>query len=130
VHSLIDINPYLRQDDFHYFPSKDPFSDTPATLAQSRRLQNLGLKVDYSYSRGINSFKVVAMLYHTFLNEGFSLGITDPAFNAPCLDANGAPDTSPDANNPAHCPVNDSPNPNYNPGSGSYDLTRGGTPYH
>ena len=130
ANSLIAINPYLRQDDFHYFPSKDPFSDTPATLAQSRRLQNLGLKVDYSYSRGINSFKVGAMLYHTFLNEGFSLGITDPAFNAPCLDANGAPDTSPDANNPAHCPVNDSPNPNYNPGSGSYDLTRGGTPYH
>lgn len=130
ANSLIDINPYLRQDNFHYFPSKDPFSDTPATLEQSRRLQNLGLKVDYSYSRGINSFKVGAMLYHTFLNESFSLGITDPTFNAPCLDANGAPDASPDANNPASCPASDSPNPNYNPGSGPYDLTRGGSPYH
>ncbi|MEO6912381.1 MAG: TonB-dependent receptor, partial [Edaphobacter sp.] len=128
--SLIAINPYLRQDNFHYFPSKNPFSDTPATLAQSRRLQNAGLKVDYSYSRGINSFKVGAMFYHTFLNEGFSLGITDPAFNAPCLDAEGAPDTNPDANDPSNCPAADTPNPNYNPGTGPYDLTRGGALFH
>jgi hypothetical protein len=128
--SLIDINPYLRQDNFHYFPSKNPFSDTPATLAQSRRLQNAGLKVDYSYSRGINSFKVGAMFYHTFLNEGFSLGITDPAFNAPCLDANGAPDTGADANDPNNCPAGDTPNPSYIAGTGAFDLTRGGSLYH
>ncbi len=130
ANSLIDINPYLRQDNFHYYPSKDPFSDTPATLAQSRRLQNAGLKVDYSYSHGINSFKAGAMFYHTFLNEGFSLGITDPTFNAPCLNANGAPDTNPDANDPNNCPVADTPNPSYNPGTGPYDLTRGGSLYH
>ncbi|MDW5267336.1 MULTISPECIES: TonB-dependent receptor [Acidobacteriaceae] len=128
--SLIDINPYLRQDDFHYYPSKDPFSDTPATLAQSRRLQNAGLKVDYSYSRGIHSFKVGAMFYHTFLDESFSLGITDPAFNAPCLDANGAPDTNADANDPNNCPVGDTSNPSYITGTGAYDLTRGGSLYH
>jgi hypothetical protein len=130
ANSLIDINPYLRQDNFHYFPSKDPFSDTPATLAQSRRLQNAGLKVDYSYSRGINSFKVGAMFYHTFLNEGFSLGITDPAFNAPCVNADGAPDTNSDANDPNNCPVGDTTNPNYNSGTAPYDLTRGGSLYH
>lgn len=127
--SLISINPYIRQDNFHYFPSKDPFSDTPATLTQSRRLQNVGLKVDYSYSRGTNTFKAGAMFYHTFLNEGFSLGITDPTFNAPCLDANGAPDTNPDANDRNHCPAGDTPNPNYISGTGPYDLTRGGSLY-
>jgi len=44
THSLFTVNPYLRQDNFHYYPSKNPFSDTPATLAQSRRLQNAGIK--------------------------------------------------------------------------------------
>lgn len=130
ANSLVAVNPYLRQDNFHYYPSKDPFSDTPATLAQSRRLQNAGLKVDYSYSHGIHSFKVGAMFYHTFLNEGFSLGITDPTFNAPCLDANGAPDTNADANDPNNCPAGDTANPNYNSGTEPYDLTRGGALYH
>ncbi len=102
--SLFTINPYLRQDNFHYYPSKDAFSDTPVTLAQSRRLQNLGIKADYSYSHGINTLKVGAMLYHTFLHEGFSLGITDPNFNDPN-------------------------SPGYNPGAAPYDLTRGGTLY-
>ncbi len=103
--SLLSVNPYIRQDNFHYYPSKDPFHDTPYTLAQSRRLQNLGIKTDYSYAKGINTIKVGAMFYHTFLHEGFSLGLTDPAVNAP----------------------ND---PNYNPALGPYDLTRGGSLYH
>ena len=128
ANSLVAVNPYLRQDNFHYYPSKDPFSDTPATLAQSRRLQNLGLKVDYSYSKGINTFKAGAMLYHTFLHEGFSLGITDPTFNAPCLNPDGTPD--PTSTDPNTCPDGDSPNPAYLPGTASFDLTRGGTLYH
>lgn len=127
--SLISLNPYVRQDNFHYYPSKNVFSDTPATLSQSRRLQNLGLKGDYSYSHGINTFKAGVMLYHTFLHEGFSLGITDPTFNAPCLNADGAPDTNPNANDPNKCPATDIQNPNYSAGTGLFDLTRGGSPY-
>jgi hypothetical protein len=103
--SLFSVNPYLRQDNFHYYPSKDVFSDTPVTLAQSRRLQNAGIKADYSYAKGIHTIKTGVMFYHTFLHEGFSLGITDPAFNDPA-------------------------SANYNPGSAPYDLTRGGTLYH
>ena len=125
--SLISVNPYIRQDNFHYYPSKDPFSDTPATLAQDRSLRNAGIKADYSYARGIHTFKTGVMFYHTFLHEGFSLGVTDPAFNAPCLNANGTPDTNPDANDPANCPEGDTPNPNFNAGTAAYDLTRGGT---
>jgi hypothetical protein len=103
--SLFTVNPYLRQDNFHYYPSKNPFNDTPVTLAQSRRLQNAGIKVDYSYSHGINTLKVGGMFYHTFLHEGFTLGITDPGFNDPN-------------------------SPGYNPGAALYDLTRGGSLYH
>ncbi|WP_125486280.1 TonB-dependent receptor [Edaphobacter aggregans] len=124
--SLISVNPYMRQDNFHYYPSKNAFDDTPATLAQDRSLRNAGIKADYSYSVGIHTIKTGVMFYHTFLHEGFSLGITDAAFNAPCLNANGAPDTNPDANDPENCPEGDTPNPNYNAGTAPFDLTRGG----
>ena len=104
-HSLFSVNPYLRQDNFHYYPSKNPFDDTPVTLAQSRRLQNAGIKADYSFSKGINNFKAGMMFYHTFLHEGFSLGITDPGYNDPDSDS-------------------------YNPDLAPYDLTRGGALYN
>ena len=127
-HSLISVNPYLRQDNFHYYPSKNVFADTPDTLAQSRRLQNAGIKVDYSWARGINTIKAGAMFYHTFLHEGFSLGVTDPSSNAPCQDANtGVPD--PFSQDPNNCAPGDVPNPDYNTTLAPYDLTRGGSIY-
>ncbi len=125
--SLLSVNPYIRQDNFHYYPSRDPFDDTPATLAQSRRLQNVGIKTDYSLAHGIHTFKAGIMFYHTFLHEGFSLGITDPTFNAPCLNADGSPD--PNSIDPDNCPEGDTVNPNYNAGSAPFDLTRGGSLY-
>jgi len=106
------------------------FSDTPVTLGQSRRLQNAGIKADYSFTKGINALKVGAMFYHTFLHEGFSLGITDPTFNAPCLNPDGTPDTNPIYTDPSQCPASDSINDNFNPGSAPFDLSRGGTLYH
>jgi hypothetical protein len=130
AHSLFTINPYLRQDNFHYYPSANPFHDTPATLSQSRRLQNAGIKADYSITLGPNTIKVGAMIYHTFLDESFGLGITDPAFNSPCLNPDGTPNANPIYTSPAHCPPGNTINPNYNEGSAPYDLTRGGSPYH
>jgi Carboxypeptidase regulatory-like domain len=130
AHSLFTINPYLRQDNFHYYPSANPFSDTPATLGQSRRLQNAGIKADYSITFGPNTIKAGAMFYHTFLDESFSLGITDPAFNSPCLNPDGTPNTNPIYTDPTQCPPSLTPNPGFNAGSAPYDLTRGGSLYH
>ncbi|NUQ27391.1 MAG: TonB-dependent receptor [Acidobacteriaceae bacterium] len=101
---LFSVNPYLRQDNFHYYPSDNVFNDLPATLSQSRRLQNAGIKTDFSWTKGINTLKVGANFYHTFLHEGFSLGITDPGYNDPSSDQ-------------------------YNPNLAPYDLTRGGSLY-
>ena len=129
--SLISVNPYIRQDNFHYYPSKNVFSDTPDTLAQSRRLQNLGIKADYSYAKGINTIKVGVMFYHTFLHEGFSLGVTDPANNPPCFDANGGVVLDPSITDPSQCAgFGYTPNDAYNAALGPYDLTRGGSLYH
>lgn len=128
--SLISIAPYLRQDNFHYYPSRDAFADTPVTLQQSRRLQNAGIKVDYSATKGINTIKAGAMFYHTFLNEGFGLGVTDPTFNPPCVDANGDAVTDPSLTDPAQCSAAGyAANDSFLPGLASYDLTRGGSIY-
>lgn len=131
AHSLLSVSPYLRQDNFHYYPSKDQFDDTPVTLSQSRRLQNVGLRSDYTWSRGIQTIKAGATLYHTFLTEGFGLGVTDSTFNSPCVDANGNAVGDTTITDPSQCGVGNtySSNDNYATGLAPYDLTRGGSLY-
>jgi len=78
--SVLSVNPYVRQDSFDYYPSHNLFNDQPVTLAQNRTLRNAGIKSDFSYVKGSNTLKFGAMLYHTFLDENFALGITDHNF--------------------------------------------------
>lgn len=125
--TLLSVNPYLRQDQFHYYPSSDPFQDQTATLAQSRRLQNAGLRTDLSYVKGIHNIKGGVEFYHTFLTEGFSTGLTDPTFNPVCLDATGAPITDPAVLDPACTGSGQMPNPDFVSGLLPLDLTRGGS---
>ncbi len=125
--SLLSVAPFLRQDNIHYYPSADVFADTPATLRQSRRLQNVGMTADYSYVKGIHNFKAGAVFQHTFLNEGFAFGITSPTYNAVCQRADGTPVLAPGITNPSDCVTEGyQPNPNFLPGELQYDLTRGG----
>lgn len=92
---------WFRQDQVGYYPSDDIFADSPATIAESRRLTNAGIKSDLSYVKGIQNLKAGVQFQHTLLGESFDFGITDPTFNDP-----GTFD--------------------YNPGLLPYDLTRGG----
>ncbi len=125
--SLLDVNAYIRQDNFHYYPSANIFADTPATLSQSRRLQNIGLHSDYSYAHGVHNIKAGASFQVTFLNEGFGFGITSPTYNAVCQDPNGTPVVAPGVTKPAQCAAAGyQPNPNFLPGELQYDLTRNG----
>src|SRR5262249_31317312 len=110
-----------------YFPSQNVFSDRPATLAQGRRLTNAGIRADLSYVKGIQNFKAGFQFQHTFLSENFQTGLTDPAFNAVCLDVNRAPVTDPTVLNPTCAVSGEQVNPNFNPGLLPFDLTRGGT---
>ncbi|MGE5110578.1 MAG: TonB-dependent receptor [Acidobacteriaceae bacterium] len=125
--TLLSVNPYLRQDQFHYYPSSDPFRDQTATLSQSRRLQNAGLRTDLSYSKGIHNLKGGVEFYHTFLTEGFRTGITDPTFNPVCLDAASEPIIDPSVLNPDCTGPGQRVNPGFIPGLLSLDLTRGGS---
>ena len=129
--SLFSMSPYLRQDNFHYYPSHNIFNDSPVTLSQSRRLQNVGFKTDYTVTKGIQTIKAGATIYHTFLTEGFGLGVTSASFNAPCDDANGNAVTDPTIKSQAQCGVGNTyvANGSYSPGLAPYDLTRGGALY-
>lgn len=82
AHSTITVNPYVRRDEVHYDPSRNPFADLPATVGESRQLTNAGIKADYAYVNHHNNFKAGTQVQHTFLNEDFFLGITQPGFVA------------------------------------------------
>ncbi len=71
---------------------------------QDRSLTNTGVHSDISYVSGHNNVKLGGMYQQTFLRENDTLGIVDPALNAP-------------------------DSPSFNPVLVPYDLTRGGTMY-
>jgi hypothetical protein len=128
--TVLSVNAFVRQDRYHYFPSANAFSDLPATLAQNRHLTNLGTRAELSYVKGIHNIKIGAQLQHWFLKEQFSLGLTDPTFNAPCLLASGGPDPSATPTDPNQCATanpGDTANANFLAGLLPFDLSRGGS---
>jgi hypothetical protein len=124
---LLTANTWVRQDRVNYSPSSNLFSDQPATLSQSRRLTSTGLRTDLTYSHGRHSVKGGVQLQVSPLSEAFTTGLTDPAFNSPCVDANGVPVPDPSLTVPSQCPaVGYAANSAYQPALLPYDLTRGG----
>jgi hypothetical protein len=134
--SLLTITPYIRKDQFNYYPSRDALeNDTPATQSQQRQLLNWGVKADVATTKGRNVLKYGIDTKQTRLLENFQFGITNPTYNSPCIDSTGAsvPDTS--LTSPAQCvgagyQPNVMSNPNatlpFLPSLLPYDLTRGG----
>ena len=84
---LLTANTWVRQDRVNYYPSANLLSDQPATLSQSRRLTSTGFRTDLAYSHGRHTAKAGVQIQVTPLSEAFSTGLTDPAFNSPCVDA-------------------------------------------
>ncbi|HSU18767.1 MAG TPA: TonB-dependent receptor [Acidobacteriaceae bacterium] len=106
--SVLNIAPYLRRDEYNYYPSNNPLNDLgplqQESVAQYRTLTNAGVHADVSYVAGRNNLKAGGMYQQTFLRENDTLGIVDPALNAPG-------------------------SAKYNPALTPYDLTRGGSQY-
>jgi hypothetical protein len=125
--TTLTVNPFFRQDRIAYHPSADPFSDQPATVSQTRRLTNLGLRANFEYLRGRHNAKFGVQITHSLLTEDFRLALTDPTFNPVCITADGSPVLEPTLTQQSGCiPAGYSPNPDLAPGLVSYDLTRGG----
>jgi hypothetical protein len=127
--TLFTVNGFVRQDHVEYSPSADPFADTPGTVSQDRKLTNSGVKVDVAYTSGPHNLKVGGTISATALSEDFTLGLTDPAANSPCLDATGAPVGSPLLVNTSQCRNVLTVNPDFNPDLVAFDLSRGGQQY-
>jgi hypothetical protein len=125
---LLTTNIWLRQDQVNYYSSTAPLSDRPATLSQSRRLTSTGARGDLVYSQGRHTLKGGVQVQVTPLSEAFSTGLTDSAFNSPCVTATGSPVPDPLLTSTAQClSAGHERNSAYQPGLLRYDLTRGGT---
>jgi hypothetical protein len=133
--SVFDLGAFVRRDDYNYYPSGTPLADLgPANLqtssiSQARTLTNSAVHADFSYAKGIHTFKAGAQYGQTFLNEDDSLGVVDATYNSPCVDAYG--NSLPGYSNPSQCPGGASgQNPNYLSVLALYDFTRGGSYYN
>src|ERR1017187_4699402 len=80
--ALLTVNAFLRRDQVYYDPSRDPFADTPVTVAEYRSLANYGFRADYNYVHKKHKLKIGTQLMQTRLHERFSLGVTQPGFTA------------------------------------------------
>jgi hypothetical protein len=123
--TLFTLGAFVRRDVFDYYPSGNVFADgtgvipggSSATLNQHRTLTNAGLRSEVSYVKGANNIKAGVTFQHTFLDENFNFGITDPNFLPSQLDANGNPCFNPITNTATAPPCADLL---------PFDLTRGG----
>jgi Carboxypeptidase regulatory-like domain len=123
---LLSANTWVRHDRVNYFPSADLFSDQPATLSQSRRLTSTGMRSDLTYSRGRHTPKGGVQIQATPLSEAFTTGLTNPSFNAPCVNSGGIPVPSLIAAGQCAAACYTA-NPSFQPALLPFDLTRGGT---
>jgi hypothetical protein len=127
--SLFSINAFVRRDAVDYYPSRDHFDDSPATLAQHRTLTNFGVRSDWSRVDGRHNWKMGLNASQTRLDEEFSLGVTDPLYNAPCLGLKSQIAVA-GFSSSAQCDAADlQVNPDFLSELASYDLTRGGELY-
>jgi hypothetical protein len=142
TNTIFTVGGFVRQDQYNYYPSADPFADlTPdlqlQTIGQNRTLTNAGARASLSYVKGMNNLKAGLDYSQTFLKEVDTLGIVDPTANAVCLfSANGSADTNPALTNRSACTGALEPNtgqgsglngaalPAFNPLLACYDLTR------
>jgi Carboxypeptidase regulatory-like domain/TonB-dependent Receptor Plug Domain len=130
ANSIFTLGGFIRQDQYNYYPSDNPFADlTPllqlATDGQNRSLKNAGARTNYSWINHLHNIKAGATYQHTFITERDTFGLVDPTANAPCLNPDGSPNTDPTLTDPNACPggvVNQ--NPNFVPLLACYDLTR------
>jgi hypothetical protein len=135
--AVFNFAPYVRHDQYNYYPSANPLADLgpvgTESIAQQRQLTNAGVHTDVSYIRGRNTIKAGAVYSHTFLREHDQLGIVDSTYNAPCVDGTGAGQSG--FSDPSQCAAsglvsNDAgAGGSFNPDLLPFDLTRGGSTF-
>ena len=143
ANAVFNFSPYVRHDQYNYYPSNNLLADLgpigTESITQRRLLTNAGVHTDLSYIKGVNTVKLGAVYSQTFLNEHDRLGIVDSTYNAPCVDPNNSFATVSGFADPSQCAAagfvaNNGSNPAvtatpFNPVLLPYDLTRAGGLY-
>ena len=125
--TLWSVNPFVRQDRLHYYPSPNVEDDSPITLGQDRHLTNWGVRSDLSAMRGRHNLKFGVQAMQTKLKENFFLGVTDFGYNPVCLDGDDEPAGAATVLDPRRCAAAGlKANPELLPGLVPFDLSRGG----
>ena len=83
--TVFTLGAFVRQDQYNYYPSDNPFADfapdlQSETVGQNRRLTNVGGRANVSYVKGIHNIKAGITYADTILSEQDSFGIVDPTF--------------------------------------------------
>jgi hypothetical protein len=139
--SVFNLGAFVRRDEYNYYPSDNPLADLgpsnlqTSSISQYRTLTNAAVHSDFSYVKGKNNLKIGAQYGQTFLDENDSLGVVEPTYDSPCVDAvTGI--SLPGYSSTMACGGIDSsgnaviPNANYLTVLAPYDLTRGGSLYN
>jgi hypothetical protein len=109
--TLLSVNPYLRQDQFHYYPSSDhPSMTNPRRSPNPADMQNAACARRSLLFQGNPQHQGRAGVLTThFLTEGFATGLTDPTFQSiqSCLNSSGAPVVDSDGFSIRQCAVRD-----------------------
>jgi hypothetical protein len=134
TNAVFNFGPYVRKDAYNYYPSGNPLADLGPiqneSISQQRSLLNAGAHADVTVQKGNNNIKAGVVYQQTFLREHDNVGVVNPTFNSPCVDASGTP--QPGLSDPAQCTgaglVSNDPSVGgtYDPVFAPYDLTRGG----
>ena len=86
--SVLTFGAWVRHDEYNYYPSPDPFSDygpmQDETVSQLRFLTNAGVRVGWSYVKGIHNLDIGGTFEHTFLTENEDFGIVNPGLLVGC----------------------------------------------
>ncbi len=127
--NLFTANFFVRRDHLTYTPSADPFADTPGSVSQNRHLTNIGAKADLAHTVAGHNIKFGVAITATRLDERFTLGLTDPTVNSPCLLADGSPSDDTSLTGPNQCQGGLTANPGFSNALLPYDLSRGGSPF-
>jgi hypothetical protein len=125
--TLLTANAFVRRDHLTYAPSTNPFADSPASVSQDRKLTNIGVKADLAHAIGGHNIKIGASFSATKLDERFTLGLTDPTLNSPCLSDEGTPSDDTALIAASQCRGASSANPDFNDALVPFDLSRGGS---
>ena len=127
---LLAANVFVRRDTVDYTPSADPFADQPGTVVAEPRAD--GTSAPKSTSSYVQRRPQREVRRRGQRDEArpkhFSLGLTDPTVNSPCLDGDGAPsDDAHSLRSDAQCAAAGlTANPDFVPGLVAFDLSRGG----